>query len=77
MTKKLFLTVAVIGTLTLVGCNSQKKYPSVPPLTGDIVADFSKGESEEVFGSDGWSNGQPFNAVWKKENVTYSDGLMH
>ena len=75
MRKKLLLTVAAVGVLILAGC--QKKYPSVDPLQGDFVADFSKGESEEVFASDGWSNGLPFNAVWKKENVTYADGKMH
>ena len=71
MKNKLFLIAAAVGALVLSGCGS--KYPSVEPLKGDYVADFSKGESEEVFASDGWANGAPFNAVWKKENISYSD----
>ena len=75
MKNKLFLIAAAVGALVLSGCGS--KYPSVEPLEGNYVADFSKGESEEVFASDGWANGAPFNAVWKKENISYSDGQMH
>ena len=48
-----------------------------PALNGQKIADFAQGEAEEIFGSDGWSNGQPFNAVWKEENITYSNGQMH
>lgn len=76
MQKRLFLIAATVGALVLSGCGS-KKYPSVNPLQGDYVANFADGESNEIFASDGWSNGQPFNAVWKKENVSYSDGKMH
>ena len=74
MHKKLLVALSAVGILTLAGCGESKpSYPDLnPPLSGDYVADFSQGESEEVFASDGWSNGQPFNAVWKKENISYS-----
>lgn len=75
MNKKVFLIIAALGVMATLGC--EKKYPQIGPLQGDFVADFSKGEAEEIFASDGWSNGLPFNAVWTKENVTYSDGQMH
>ena len=80
MRTKLLLVFAATGTLVLAGCSgteNKPNWPSVPPLEGEKIADFSKGESEEIFGSDGWSNGQPFNAVWKKENITYANGQMH
>ena len=80
MRTKLLLVFAATGSLILAGCSGQESkptWPSVPPLEGDKIADFSKGESEEIFGSDGWSNGEPFNAVWKKENISYSNGQMH
>ena len=78
MHKKLLVALSAVGILTLAGCGESKpSYPDLnPPLSGDYVADFSQGESEEVFASDGWSNGQPFNAVWKKENISYADGKM-
>ena len=47
-------------------------------LEGDFLLDFSKGpDSSVVFESDGWSNGDVFNVVWKKHNVKYADGKMY
>jgi endoglucanase len=82
MHKKLLVVLSAVGMLTLAGCGGDTPTPPVkpdlePPLSGDYVADFSLGESEEVFASDGWSNKGSFNAVWKKENLTYSSGQMH
>ena len=41
-----------------------------------VLADFSKGQSASFMCSDGWSNGSPFDCTWKKDNVTFEDGLM-
>lgn len=80
MQKKLFIALVALGTMTLAGCGrapAQPTYPDLDPaLNGQMVADFSQGKSSEIFASDGWSNGQPFNAVWKKQNISYSDGKM-
>ena len=84
--KKILITLAAIGTMVLAGCSIKGQepeepivYPQVGPLLGEKIADFAEGEADEIFASDGWSNsGDPaFNAVWKKENVTYSNGQMH
>ena len=87
MKKKTLLTVTILSALVLAGCGSKKgsssssssapSWPDVAPLAGEKIADFSKGESEAFFGSDGWNNGEPFNAVWKKENISYSNNQMH
>ena len=79
MQKKLFVALTAVATLMLAGCGNtqqpQKEYPALDPaLGGEKVADFSQGEAEEFFATDGYSNGDPFNAVWKKGNVSYSDG---
>ena len=42
----------------------------------DLLADFSKGESDKFMCSDGWSNGSPFDCTWKKSSVAFEDGLM-
>ena len=81
MQKKLFIALAAIGTMTLVGCKPATPGPVVyppldPELSGQYVADFSQGKAQEVFASDGWTNGSPFNAVWKKNNISYVDGKM-
>ena len=48
------------------------------PLNAQKVVDFSEGapDSNILFESDGWSNGDVFNVVWKKHNVHYENGIM-
>ena len=81
MQKKLFLVLAALGALAITGCScnqrSQRTYPQLDPLAGETIADFSEGLSDEFFASDGWSNGMPFNCVWKGETITHSDGKLH
>ena len=46
-------------------------------LNADMLLDFADGANTEVlFESDGWSNGDVFNVVWKKHNVIYENGIM-
>ena len=46
-------------------------------LGGALLIDFTKGADTNVmFESDGWSNGDVFNVVWTKDNVKYEDGKM-
>ena len=47
------------------------------PLSVSKIIDFANGANPEVlFESDGWSNGDVFNVVWKKHNVVYDNGIM-
>ena len=47
------------------------------PLGADMLIDFANGANPDVlFESDGWTNGDVFNVVWKKHNVVYENGIM-
>ncbi len=47
------------------------------PLNAEMLINFADGANPDVlFESDGWSNGDVFNVVWKSHNVHYEDGIM-
>lgn len=48
------------------------------PLTGDRLVDFRDGKpsADVLFESDGWTNGDVFNVVWKSHNVIYENETM-
>lgn len=47
------------------------------PLNAESLINFADGANSDVlFESDGWSNGDVFNVVWKKHNVHYENGIM-
>ena len=47
------------------------------PLNAEKIIDFANGANPDVlFESDGWSNGDVFNVVWKSHNVHYENGIM-
>ena len=55
--------------------------PSVPltdaGLEAEKLIDFKDGANPDVlFESDGWSNGDVFNVVWRSRNVVYENGIM-
>ena len=81
MKKRIFSIIALllVGILALSSC--KKNDPPVTlsdqPLAAQKLIDFANGANAEVlFESDGWSNGDVFNVVWKKNNVKYENGLM-
>ena len=46
-------------------------------LEAEKIIDFKDGANPDVlFESDGWSNGDVFNVVWKQHNVHYENGIM-
>ena len=78
MKAKRIVAIAVLLALTLTCCLvACKNKLTDEPLKGEVVADFTKGKSEAVFESDGWTNGSVFNVVWAKENVKYGTDAMH
>ena len=47
------------------------------PLNAKELINFKDGANKDVlFESDGWSNGDVFNVVWKSHNVVYENGIM-
>lgn len=47
------------------------------PLNAEKIVDFTQEVDPSIlFESDGWSNGDVFNVVWKKHNVAYENGIM-
>ena len=48
------------------------------PLEANKIVDFANGapDASVLFESDGWSNGDVFNVVWKSHNVHYENGIM-
>ena len=81
MKKKVFSIIALLLVAIMV-LSSCKTNQSAATLTDAALAeqkliDFANGANPDVlFESDGWSNGDVFNVVWKKANVKYEDGLM-
>ena len=46
-------------------------------LEAEKIIDFGEGKNTAVlFSSDGWSNGDVFNVVWRDKNVHYENGIM-
>ena len=86
-TGKLLLMIALVLSIALTavlatGCNKtpeadEKEKLTDEALSGEQIADFTNGKSDNFFASDGWSNGSVFNVVWKSGNVTYDGGKMH
>lgn len=65
------VTSAVAGTSVLSACKLRDE-----PLTGSMLADFTKGEAETFFASDGWANSEWFNSAWTADNISYEGGKM-
>ena len=90
MNKKILVAIAL--TLALVMSLSSCTYvtslwnsiingPAVEltdaPLNTTELINFKDGANKEIlFESDGWSNGDVFNVVWKSHNVFYENGIM-
>ena len=82
-TKKLLaiglsLALAAGCTMVLSACDPEEEPPVLTdePLAGETVADFTQGESERFFSSDGWTNKSVFNTWWSADNVSYEGGVM-
>ncbi len=76
----LVLTAALgLGTLAGCGGNGTEKNLTDAALTGDYLADFSKGDpgKKVLFPTSGYTNGTVFNTQWDASQLTYSEGQMH
>ena len=92
MKKRIFSIIALmlVMIMALTSCSYVNKAldfikelisPSVAltdaSLSAEKIIDFKNGSNPDVlFESDGWSNGDVFNVVWKQHNVHYENGIM-
>ena len=88
MNKKFLIMLALmlVAVVSLSSCGlvdwiNQTIAPEVEltdaPLNAEKLIDFAEGANPDVlFESDGWSNGDVFNVVWKSHNVHYENGIM-
>ena len=87
MKKRILATIAMTLALvmTLSGCSffdflfGETVELTAAPLNAQVLVDFKNEVDPNVlFESDGWSNGDVFNVVWKKHNVVYdpANGIM-
>lgn len=74
--------ISLCGAALLTSCYSSESEGQTTNLTDDplatttVVADWTDGEADAFFASDGWTNGSPFNAQWNEDNICYENGVM-
>lgn len=71
----LVASLAVGSVTSLAACNPEEPLKD-SPLSGATLADFTQGEAETFFASDGWDNGDVFNVTWSKKNLSYADNAL-
>ena len=48
-----------------------------PSSDADVLADFRKGATSLFEASDGWTNGNPFDCGWTKNNTSFDNGVLN
>ena len=48
-----------------------------PDPNATMYANFREGSTKEFIASDGWTNGNPFDCVWKASNATFKDNALN
>ena len=82
MKKRVFSIIALLLVAIIALSSCKNNTPAATTLTDKALSaqkliDFANGANPDVlFESDGWSNGDVFNVVWKKNNVKYENGIM-
>ena len=80
MNKKILVTLLLLVAMvtSLIGCGNTTVHELTDAaLNAEKLIDFEGGANADVlFESDGWTNGDVFNVVWKKSNVHYENGIM-
>ena len=74
-----FIPVALLalGTIALTSCGAKPIVLNDSGIDAETLIDFANGANPDVlFESDGWTNGDVFNVVWKKHNVHYENGIL-
>ena len=70
-------TTVSAGMFALAACKFDEDPPLTDaPLSGEMLMDWSQGESDLAYKSQGWSNKGSFNTEWSADYVNYEDGVM-
>ena len=72
----ILMALAVPVTMTLNVPNVFAAPATQTQASDAFQVDFKNGQPQLFEASDGWTNGNPFNVFWHKENVTFSDNNM-
>ena len=48
-----------------------------PSADAEVLADFRKGATSLFEASDGWTNGNPFDCGWTKNNTSFDNGVLN
>ncbi len=73
------LTDYVMGKIKAFYSTSTSSIPdygTAPNTSAAMYDNFRTGSSEYFFASDGWTNGNPFDCVWTKNNTKFVDGAL-
>lgn len=70
--------IAFLLALLLVLCAACSKGDRMKERkeTADVFVDFTQDVSHAFYPSDGWTNGDPFNCFWRRENCVIEDSLL-
>lgn len=71
------LAMSSLGAMEVLGKTSAgEEVQAVSRNENKEVFDFTYHDSEKFYISDGWYNGGIFNCIWRKNNVSFNDGIM-
>ena len=70
--------IALLLALLLVFCCACSKGDRMKERkeTADVFVDFTEDVSNAFYPSDGWTNGDPFNCFWRRDNCVIENGLL-
>ncbi len=51
-------------------------YGTAPVTTSDMYSNFRENSAGDFFASDGWTNGNPFDCYWTKNNAYINNGML-
>lgn len=75
--KPITTAVTTSVTTTTTTTTSTKKDGNEPSSDADMLADFRKGSSQYFIASDGWTNGNPFDCYWTKNNTSFENNALN
>lgn len=70
----------LLSIVMLTACGTDDTSPSAAETEslpeGAVYVDFTNGQPDSFEPANGWTNGNPFNVTWRKDNVTFTNEKM-